>query len=230
LDLRVVVDGNSAPRKLLERERAEEVVIRWGKVQRVGRIWENLPAEFLNGRFRHACSVWSGVVMLKNHSVSSTRAILVYFFLTSAKLLTIAFSSDGQVPLKQFIMDNPPPYPTRFTTWPPRARSVIHVKIALLEARKPFLGCSFSKRVFSVDGTNVSGDLCSFGASTELVKKKVSEMFIFLNFTLHSFGSGNFIPLFQIEKFENGLIEENERCKVVYYTSPTCNSCWEKFV
>jgi hypothetical protein len=41
------------------------------------------------------------------------------------------------------------------------------------------LGCSFSNRVFSVDGTNVSGGLCSFGASIELVKKKVSEMFIF---------------------------------------------------
>jgi hypothetical protein len=42
-----------------------------------------------------------------------------------------------------------------------RARSVTHVEIALLEARKPFLGCSVSNRVFSVDGTNVSGGLCS---------------------------------------------------------------------
>jgi hypothetical protein len=55
--------------------------------------------------------------------------------------------------------------------WPPQARSVTRVKIALPEARKPFLGCSFSNRVFSVDGTNVSGGLCSFGASIELVKK-----------------------------------------------------------
>jgi hypothetical protein len=77
-------------------------------------------------------------------------------------------------------------------------RSVTHVKIALLEERKPFLGCYFSNGVFSIDGTNVSGGLCSFGALIELVKKKVSEMFIFLNFTIHSFGPENFVPLVQI--------------------------------
>jgi hypothetical protein len=92
-----------------------------------------------------------------------------------------------------------------------------HVKIALLEARKPFLGCSFSNRVFSVDGTNVSGGLYSFGASTELVKKKVSEMIIFLNLTLHSFGPENFVPLFQMGKFQKGLIDESESYKTVYY-------------
>jgi hypothetical protein len=77
-----------------------------------------------------------------------------------------------------------------------------HVKIALLEMRKPFLGCSFSNRVLSVDGTNVLGGLCSFGASTELIKKKVSEMFIFLNLTLHSFSPENFVSLDQIGKFQ----------------------------
>jgi hypothetical protein len=51
-------------------------------------------------------------------------------------------------------------------------------------SKLPFLGCSFSNRVFSVDGTNVSSGLCSFGTSSELVKKKVSEMLIFLNLTL----------------------------------------------
>jgi hypothetical protein len=56
--------------------------------------------------------------------------------------------------------------------------------------------------VFYVDGTNVSGGLCSFGASTELVKKKVLKMFIFLNLTLHSFGPENFVPLVQIGKFQ----------------------------
>jgi hypothetical protein len=86
-------------------------------------------------------------------------------------------------------------------TWPPRARSVTHVKIALLEVRKPFLSCFFSNRVFSVDDTNVSGGLCSFGASIELVKKKVSEMLIFLNLTLHGFGPENLVPLVQIGKF-----------------------------
>jgi hypothetical protein len=83
----------------------------------------------------------------------------------------------------------------------PRAWSVTHVKIAFLEAFKPFLGCSFSHRIFSTDGTNVSGSLCSFGASIELVKKKVSEMFIFLTLTLYSFGPENFVPLVQIGEF-----------------------------
>jgi hypothetical protein len=36
--------------------------------------------------------------------------------------------------------------------------------------------------------------------------------------TLHSFGAENFIPLVQIGKFQKGLIEENESCKMVYYT------------
>jgi hypothetical protein len=36
-------------------------------------MWKNLPVEFLNCRFRHVCIVWSGVVILKNHSMSSTR-------------------------------------------------------------------------------------------------------------------------------------------------------------
>jgi hypothetical protein len=72
------------------------------------------------------------------------------------------------------------------------------VKIALFEVRKPFLGCSFSNTVFSVDGTNVLGGLCSFGATIELVKKKVFEMLIFLNLTLHSFGPENYVPLVQI--------------------------------
>jgi hypothetical protein len=82
---------------------------------------------------------------------------------------------------------------------PPGALSVTHVIIALLEAPKPLLGCSFSNKVFSIDGANVSGGLCSFGASIELVKKKVSEMFNFLDLTLHSFGPENFVPLDQSE-------------------------------
>jgi hypothetical protein len=103
VELSVVVERNSAQ---IVGERAEEVVMRWGKVRRVGRIWKNLSVQFLNGRFLHVCSVWTGVVMLKNHSISSTRAFLLDCFLQTAKLLTIAFSSDGQVPLKQFIMDS----------------------------------------------------------------------------------------------------------------------------
>jgi hypothetical protein len=82
---------------------------------------------------------------------------------------------------------------------------------------KPFLGCSFSNIFFSVDDTNVSGGLCSFGFSIELVKK-VSEMFIFLSLTLHSCCPENFVPLVQIGKFQKGLIEGNGSCKIVYYT------------
>jgi hypothetical protein len=67
------------------------------------------------------------------------------------------------------------------------------------------LGCSFSNRVFSVDGTNASGGLCSLGALIELVKKKVPEMLIFLNLTLHSFGPENFVPLAQIGKLQKGF-------------------------
>jgi hypothetical protein len=62
------------------------------------------------------------------------------------------------------------------------------------------------------------------------VKEKVSEMFIFLNRTVHSFGSENFVPLVQIGKFQEGLTEENKRYKMVYYICPACNSCWEKVV
>jgi hypothetical protein len=55
-------------------------------------------------------------------------------------------------------------------------------------------------------------------ALIELVKEKVSEMFMFLNLTLHSFGPGNFVPLVQIGEFLKMLIEENESYKMVYYT------------
>jgi hypothetical protein len=92
----------------------------------------------------------------------------------------------------------------------PQPQSVTHVKIALLEACKPFWGCSFSNRVFSVDDTNVSSGLCSFGASIELIRKKVSEMFIFLNLTLHSFAPENLVPLDQIGIFQKGLIHRGK--------------------
>jgi hypothetical protein len=88
----------------------------------------------------------------------------------------------------------------------------------LLEGRKPFLGCSFSNRVFFVDGKNVSGGLCTFGASTELVEKKASDMLMFLNLTVHSFGPEHFVPLIEIGKFEKCLIEKNESYKMIYYT------------
>jgi hypothetical protein len=111
--------------------------------------------------------VWSGVVMLKNHS--STRAFFVDFFLQTAKSLSIAFSSDGQVPLKQFIMDNPFHIPPDAA---PNAECHSSQNFLGWSAHNIF-GCIFSNRVFSVDWKNVSGGLCSFGASIEPVKKKV---------------------------------------------------------
>jgi hypothetical protein len=90
--------------------------------------------------------------------------------------------------------------------------------MSMLEARKLLSGYSFSNKVFSIDDRNVSGGLCSFGASTELVKKTVSEMFVFLNWTLHRFGPENFVPLVQIEKFCKVLIEEDKSYKMLYYT------------
>jgi hypothetical protein len=215
LELSAVAEGNSGQ---IVGESSEEVIIRWGKVRRVGRMWNNPPVEFLNGRFRHVCSVcvWSGAVMLKNHSVSSARAYLLDCFLQMANLLTIAFSSDGQVPLKQFIMNNPLHMPQDAQHGRPERGVTLMSKLPGLKRAKHFWAV-ISAIVFSVDGTNVSGGLCSFGASVELVKKKVSEMFIFLNLTLHSFGPENFVPLFEIGKFLKRLIEENESYKMVGY-------------
>jgi hypothetical protein len=125
--------------------------------------------------------------MLKNHSMSSTRALLLDCFLQTAKLLTIAFSSDGQVPLKQYIMDIPLHIqPDARHGHPERGVSLMSKLLCL--QRENYFWAVFSNKVFSVDSTNLSGGLCSFGASKELVKKEVSEMFIFLNLSLHSFG------------------------------------------
>jgi hypothetical protein len=54
LELSVIVEGNSLQ---IVGERTEEVLIRWGKVRKVGRMWKNLHVEFLNGHFFHVCSV-----------------------------------------------------------------------------------------------------------------------------------------------------------------------------
>jgi hypothetical protein len=56
LEFGVVVEENSA-QIVGERERAEEVVIRWDKIWRVGRMWKNLPVAFQDGHFRHVYSV-----------------------------------------------------------------------------------------------------------------------------------------------------------------------------
>jgi hypothetical protein len=73
--------------------------------------------------------------MLKNHSMSLTLAFLLDCFLQAAKLLTIAYSSDGQVPFKQFIMDNPLHIPPDAQHGCPECR-------VLLMSKLPFLNCT----------------------------------------------------------------------------------------
>jgi hypothetical protein len=162
LELSVVVEGNSAQ---IVGERVEEVVIRWGKVRRVGRMWKNLPAESLNDHFRHVCSVWSGVVMLKNHSMSSTLAFLLDCLLQTAKLLTIAFSSNGQVPHKPFVIN-----------------ITFHIPPDVQHGRSEH-GVSLMLKLF----------WAVYAALEALLK--VSEMFIFPNLTIHKSGLENFLPL-----------------------------------
>jgi hypothetical protein len=104
LEFSVVVEGNSA--QIVGESGEGGYPMGQGPESRADVEESPIPVEFLDGRYRHIYSVWSGVVMLNNHSMSSTLAFLLDFFLQTAKLLTIAFSSDGQVPLKQLIMDN----------------------------------------------------------------------------------------------------------------------------
>jgi hypothetical protein len=157
--------------------------------------------------------------MLNNHSLSPTGAFLLDCFLQTANLLTIAFNSDGQVPPNQFIM-----YSYNLLHIPPDEqhgrpeRGVSSMsKLPCLKRTNHFWAV-ISAKVFSVDGTNVSGGLCSFGALNELMKEKVSEMFISLNLTLHSFGPENLVPLVKIGKFLKGLRGETESYKSMYYT------------
>jgi hypothetical protein len=71
-------------------------------------MWKYLPVEFLNGLFRHVCSV---CVVGFCHAEESLHAVdqgvIARLLPPDGELLTIAFSSDGLVPLKQFIINNP---------------------------------------------------------------------------------------------------------------------------
>jgi hypothetical protein len=118
-------------------------------------------------------------------------------FLQTEKLLTEAFSSDGQVPLKQLIVDNSLHVPPDALHGRPERGVSPMSKLLCLKSANHFWADLLSV-VSSVDGTNVSGGLCSFGASIELIKKKVSDVIIFLNLTVYSFGPENFISLAQI--------------------------------
>jgi hypothetical protein len=80
-------------------------------------------------------------------------------------------------------MDNPLHIPPDAQLGCPKCRVSLVSKLPTLKHANHFWAV-LSAIVFSTDGTNVSGGLCSFGASIELKKKKVSEMFIFLNLTL----------------------------------------------
>jgi hypothetical protein len=100
--------------------------------------------------------------MLKNHSMSSTRAFLLDRFLQTVKLLTIAFSSDGQVPLKQIKMDNPLHIPPDAQHFLARCGVSLMLKLPCLKRGNYFWAALLAK-VFSVDSTNILGSLCSFG-------------------------------------------------------------------
>jgi hypothetical protein len=95
LELSVPVEGNSA--QIVGERESRKGGNPMGLGPESKAMWKNLPVELPNGHFRHVCSVWSGVVMLKNHSMSSTRAFLLDCFLQPAMLFRRAFSSDGQV-------------------------------------------------------------------------------------------------------------------------------------
>jgi hypothetical protein len=129
------------------------VVIRWGKVRRVGWMWKILPVgSWMATLIMFAVCVWSGVVILKNHSMSLTWAFLLDFFLQTLKLLTIALSSDGQVPLMQFHI------PPDAQHGCPERRVSLMSKLPCLKHANHF-GLFFNNKVFSIDGTNVLGCL-----------------------------------------------------------------------
>jgi hypothetical protein len=64
--------------------------------------------------------------------------------------LTITFSSDGQVPLEQFIMENLFHSPPDAKHGRPDRGVPLMSKLPCLKRANHFLGCSFSSRVFSV--------------------------------------------------------------------------------
>jgi hypothetical protein len=112
-------------------------------------------------------------------------------------------------------MDNPLNIPPDAQHGRPKRGVSLMSKLPCLKRANHFWAVLSATESLSVDGTNVSGGFCSFGASIKLVKKKVSEMFIILDLTLHSFGPENFVTLDQIEKFQSDLIDENKSYK--YY-------------
>jgi hypothetical protein len=71
--------------------------------------------------------------------MSLTQAFLLDCFLQTEKLLTIAFSSDGLVPLKQFIMDNPLHIPPDAQHCLVRMKIRLHTGCCLLVLAQPVL-------------------------------------------------------------------------------------------
>jgi hypothetical protein len=90
--------------------------------------------------------------------MSSTRPFLLDCFLRTAKLLTTAFGSDGQIPLKQSIMGNPLYIsPDVQHDRPERGVSLMSKLLSL--KRGNHFWVVLSAIVFSVDDTKVSGCL-----------------------------------------------------------------------
>jgi hypothetical protein len=181
------------PRRLLEGERAEEVVIRWDKVRGVGWIWKNLAVEFLNGRFRHV----SVCVVGRCHAGESLHVVdpgvFAGFLPPDGEVVDNSVQQWRSGTSQAVRNGQSPPYHTRCR--PERGMSLMS-KLPCLKRINHFWAIR-SAIVFSVDGKNVSGCLCSFGASIGLVNK-VPKMLNFLNLTLQSFCPENFLPLVQI--------------------------------
>jgi hypothetical protein len=70
--------------------------------------------------------------------MSSTRVFLLDLSFQTAKLLTIAFSSDGQVPLKQFTMNNPLHIPPDARHGGPERGVLLMSKLPCLSAQTIF--------------------------------------------------------------------------------------------
>lgn len=146
---------------------------------------KNLPAELFEDVSGELCDVGSGVVCSTHEPSFST-------FPIDCRYRTIVESSHPISSASARVV-------CRISTWIRAFRR----PSSIMEGR-PQLGVSLmsklpslksanhsravpSARVFSLDGTKVSGGFCSFGASTALVAKKVSETFVFVSWALHSF-------------------------------------------
>jgi hypothetical protein len=135
LELSVVVEGNSA-QTVGETGRDGNPM---GKGPESRADVEESPSRVPEWPLSSCSRCVVGIAMLKNHSMSFTQAFLLDCFLQAAKLLTIAVSSDGQVPLRQFIMNNPFHIPPDAQNGSPKRRVSLMSKLPCLKCGNHFL-------------------------------------------------------------------------------------------